>query len=269
MNVMHALLCSLLVVSTACGSARSTHVKQTPAMTEEPKPTRTPIVPAIVLHGPRDSKAIALTFDADLTPVMLHNLETGRVSSYADVRVIDELRAARAPATIFVVGLWARRYPHLLATLASDPLFEIENHSWSHPGFVVPCFGLQPVVDRRSEVIRAQQEITAVDGRAPRFFRFPGGCASQGDISLVASLGLVPVGWDVVSGDAYMHEPDAVVNNVLRSAKGGSIVVMHLTGPARTPATADAVPRIIDGLRSRGFRLVKLADLMNGAGGGI
>jgi peptidoglycan/xylan/chitin deacetylase (PgdA/CDA1 family) len=215
-----------------------------------------------VQHGPRKTNAVALTFDADLTPAMLRNLDSGRVASYADTQVIRELREAHAPATIFVVGLWARRYPQLLVSLARDPLFEIENHSWSHPAFKEPCFGLEPVTDPGAEISKAQDEITKVIGRSPRYFRFPGGCSTAADVQLVTAHGLTPVGWDVVSGDPYLRDPDAVVGNVLRGARGGSIVVMHLTGPARTPATAAAVPRIIEGLRARGLRLVKLTELL-------
>ncbi len=47
---------------------------------------------------------------------------------------------------------------------------------------------------------------------------------------------------------------------MLTNAKGGSIVLMHLGGYE----TYAALPRIVDGLRSRGFNLVNLDQLLGG-----
>jgi peptidoglycan/xylan/chitin deacetylase (PgdA/CDA1 family) len=70
------------------------------------------------------------------------------------------------------------------------------------------------------------------------------------------------VQWDVISGDAFGHDPKAITRTVLREARGGSIVVMHLNGAPTAPQTHAALPGIISGLRARGLRLVTVSALL-------
>ena len=49
-----------------------------------------------------------------------------------------------------------------------------------------------------------------------------------------------------------------MVAKVLATARGGSIVLMHLGGYE----TLEALPAIVDGLRSAGFDLVTLDELL-------
>ncbi len=223
-------------------------------------------VPAVLItHGPRDRPWIALTFDADMTPGMVAELKSGRVRSFYDEAVVRELRATRTPATIFMTGLWAEVYPRAARALARDPLFELENHSYDHYGWEPPCYGL-PVVNgraaKRREVVESAAILRRIAGIRPRFFRFPGGCENPADVRLVASLGEQPVQWDVVSGDAFLRDPKQVEHEVLTNVRPGSIVVMHLVGPARTPATAPALRVLIPELRARGYRFVTLRRLL-------
>jgi peptidoglycan/xylan/chitin deacetylase (PgdA/CDA1 family) len=49
-----------------------------------------------------------------------------------------------------------------------------------------------------------------------------------------------------------------IVDRVLGTASGGSIVLMHLAGYK----SAAALPSVIDGLRARGFELVTVSELL-------
>jgi peptidoglycan/xylan/chitin deacetylase (PgdA/CDA1 family) len=51
---------------------------------------------------------------------------------------------------------------------------------------------------------------------------------------------------------------EVVVRNVLRGARGGSIVSMHLGHPG----TVTAMPALLDGLRKRGLRAVTVSTLL-------
>jgi peptidoglycan/xylan/chitin deacetylase (PgdA/CDA1 family) len=90
-------------------------------------------------------KVVALTFDADMTPRMSNELKTGKIASWYNQTVIATLREEHVPATLFLAGLWIERYPAVTQDLSADPLFEIGNHSYSHPGFHSPCYGLGSV----------------------------------------------------------------------------------------------------------------------------
>jgi peptidoglycan/xylan/chitin deacetylase (PgdA/CDA1 family) len=42
--------------------------------------------------------------------------------------VIDELVAARVPATFFLAGKWMERYPQETRRIIANPLFEVGSH---------------------------------------------------------------------------------------------------------------------------------------------
>ena len=200
-----------------------------------------------------------------MTRGMLAALRSGRQRTWVDAALLHELRATHTPATIFLTGLWTRTYPRVVRALARDPLFELENHSLDHAAWRAPCYGL-PVVTgtsrKRLEVRSTQRVIQRVAGVRPRFFRFPGGCASAADRRLVAHLGLRPVGWDVVSDDAFDPDPATIVRGVLTYLRPGSIVVAHCIGPPNAPGTAAAMARLIPAIRARGYRFVTLDGLL-------
>lgn len=221
--------------------------------------------PRLVTNGPRTRPWVALTFDADMTHEMIADLRSGKVRSWYDRAVVRILRRTHAPATIFLTGLWVKTYPAAVRSFARDPLFELENHSWDHAGWAGTCYGLPAVrgtARKRAEVLDTKAIIRRVAGVRPRYFRFPGGCQTRADVRLVASLGEQPVQWDVISGDSFLSDPAKVESEVLRQVRPGSIVVMHLVGPARTPATAPALRALIPELRKRGYRLVTLRTLL-------
>jgi len=225
-----------------------------------------PVPASIIKHGPRTRRWVALTFDADMTRGMRAMLRSGRVRGWYDAALFAELRATRTPATIFLTGLWTRQYPEIVRGLARDQLFELENHSLDHAGFLTPCYGLPTVSgqpSKRQEIAAARATIEHVAGVVPRYFRFPGGCQTQADVRLVASYGERPVGWDVVSGDAFQPDPAPIVRAVLAGVQPGSIVVAHCVGAPNTPATAAAMTTIIPALRARGYRFVTLRRLLS------
>jgi peptidoglycan/xylan/chitin deacetylase (PgdA/CDA1 family) len=207
--------------------------------------------------------ALAFTFDLDMTPGMLQQLQSGRVRAWYDPEVVRLLEQQNVSATIFVTGLAARAYPQLVAGLAQSPQFEIGDHSNRHYAFTPGCYGLRSIgnSEDQSEVQAAQANIREVAGVVPRYFRFPGGCFDAGDLMLVSQLGMQVVQWDVVSGDAFNHNTNAIVRTVIARARPGSIVIFHLGGP-NAPRTADALKVLIPYFQSRGYTFVTVSQLL-------
>ena len=223
--------------------------------------------PTLIAHGPRARREVALTFDADMTQAMLAAVRGGRRSIGYDPAIVSELRATRTPATIFMTGLWPAAHPRAARELATDPLFEIENHTYDHAAFAPPCYGLPTVPSeaaKTAEVERTAAIVAGLTGAPPRYLRFPGGCHRPSDVRLVAALGERPIQWDVISGDAYLRDPAAVARQTLAAVRPGSIVVMHLVGAPNAPATAAALRVVLPVLRARGLRPVTLARLLRG-----
>lgn len=230
-TLAHALVVALLAAPVA-GRART---------------ASRPVELAAFEHGSRGQKRIALTFDA---------CTTSREPSPYDPRVTAVLEAMRVPATIFVGGGWAIEQPQALAELARNPLFEIGNHSFTHP-HLTRLSGAQI----RDELLRTQAEIAARTGRAPALFRPPYGEYDARVLRVAAELGLTTVEYDLPSGDPGAHvSTRSLVSWVLREARPGSIVVMHINHPRFH--TAEALPEIVAGLRARGFELVTVGELI-------
>jgi peptidoglycan/xylan/chitin deacetylase (PgdA/CDA1 family) len=225
-------------------------------------------VTPVFKNGPRtDGKIVALTFDADMTAD-----EGGRAAAgerFDNPQLIAALRALKVPATVIMTGRWADEYPVQARSIDRDPLFEIANHSYSHYAFTGDCYGLPTVTaDRmRTDVERAYTAFrrAGVTDAMP-YFRFPGGCYDQRALKALAPVGVTAVQWDVVSGDAFATDADAVARQVLDGVRPGSVVVLHCTRSA-APVTERAVRTIVPELRARGYRFVKVSELVGDATG--
>lgn len=202
--------------------------------------------PLVVEHGPRDSKKIALTFDA---------CPTGKPDEY-DGKVIDTLLREKVPATLFMSGRWVEKNPQKAKFLASCPQFEIAAHSYYHPHMT------EKADDRDvRELKRTQAEIKKVTGKTPRYFRPPYGEADERIVKLAASAGLVTIQYDIASGDPDPNlSPQRIARILLRDAKGGSIIVFHMN--RNGVHTAEVLPHVIEGLRKKGFKLVTVGELL-------
>lgn len=217
-----------------------------------------------VNHGPRDVHEVALTFDADMTPYMLEELHTGKVKSWYNQKIVEILEKNQVPATIFMAGMWSELYPDIAKSLAQNPLFEIANHSYSHPRFTPACFALPPVPiwGKEAEFSKSQAAISKATGVTPQFFRFPGGCHTPADTKIANKYGLTVVGWDVASGDSFNTNRAAIINTVEKQTQNGSIILFHFHGNKNAPLTADVLPEVLDFLKKNNYKIVKLSQLL-------
>ncbi|MFJ7204490.1 polysaccharide deacetylase family protein [Streptomyces sp. NPDC098789] len=207
-------------------------------------------------------KTVALTFDADMTSDQGPRAAGGE--HFDNPQLISTLRQLKVPSTVFMTGRWAEEYPDQAKAIGTDPNFEIANHSYSHHAFKSPCYGLPALdgaaaradVDRAFEAFRKAGAVNTVP-----YFRFPGGCYDDQALRVLATAKVTAVQWDVVSGDAFAKDPDAVAEQVLAGVKPGSVVVMHCTRSA-APVTEEAIRKIVPELRKRGYRFAKVSDLI-------
>ncbi|MEU8768708.1 polysaccharide deacetylase family protein [Streptomyces griseus] len=213
--------------------------------------------------GRAAEKVVALTFDADMTADQGPRAAGGE--RFDNPELIALLRRLKVPSTVFMTGRWAEEYRAQAKAIGTDPLFEIANHSYSHHAFSSPCYGL-PVVGKDTMAREVERAFAAFRRAGARnvvpYFRFPGGCYDDTALRALAPAGVTAVQWDVVSGDAFATDADAVAEQVLDGVRPGSLVVMHCTRSA-APATEAAVRRIVPELRERGYRFVKVSELMS------
>ncbi|MFI8190069.1 polysaccharide deacetylase family protein [Streptomyces sp. NPDC085946] len=268
-----AAVCVLGAALAACGTARAPQPAR-PAPSDAPPSRQPPTLapgPAgltpVFRNGPRThGRTVALTFDADMTADQGPRAAAGE--RFDNPGLIATLRALRVPATVFMTGRWAEEYPDQARSIGRDPLFEVANHSYSHYAFTDDCYGL-PTVSRermRADVERAYTAFRAAGVPDPMpYFRFPGGCHDRRALKALTPTGVTAVQWDVVGGDAFATDSDAVARQVLDGVRPGSVVVLHCTRSA-APATERAVRTVVPELRRQGYRFVKVSELIGAAG---
>jgi len=192
---------------------------------------------------------VALTFDAE------HPDRPHRIG--ATERVLDRLAEEGIRATFFIQGRWARSSPGEARKISSAGHL-IGNHSHHHaPMDSLTEAGFREDVREAEAMIR---EITGVDPRP--WFRCPFGAGMDDPEVLhgLEKLGYVHVGWDVDPRDWHEDsDADAVERRVLKGirARDDSIVLMH----SWPDSTAEALPRILDGLAAEETELVDVATL--------
>jgi len=219
---------------------------------------------SVITNGDRNSHNIALTFDADMTSGMLSKLEKKQIKSLYNKAIIDILKTNNIPATIFLTGLWAKKYESVVKELAANSLFEIADHSYSHLAFTSNCYNLETI--KKESIANnfklSKETLEQISGKKISLFRFPGGCYDQNSLKLANQAGLEVIGWDLASGDAFNSNTPAIIKNVVNNAKNGSIIVFHLSGDRYAPKTAEALKVIVKRLKNKGFNFVKVSDLI-------
>ncbi len=199
-------------------------------------------------YGSRRIRRIALTFDAC-------SWSWSRRSRY-DKRITDILIRTKTPATLFVGGKWVLDHKRESRALLKVPFFEFANHTYLHGH-------LTRVSRARLErELRWTQEIIYTHlGVIPALYRPPFFESNRRVVRTAAKLGLRSILGDLPSGDPNPKFTKRVMTRgVLRDARNGSIVVMHMNGGGHH--TAEALPGIIRGLKRKGFTLVKVSTIL-------
>ncbi len=210
-------------------------------------PELPPVEPTLIIHGDRSLPYVALTFDACQT--------IGQPTGY-DEAIIRILDGTNTPATLFLGGLWMQAHPAQTRALAANPLFELGNHSWSHPDFAEMTSEQMSV-----EILHTQDIMYNLTGRQPRLFRFPFDTHTHEALATVGQHGLRAVQGNVITGDADPHvSPRDIIDVVTTQTQNGSIIVMHVN--ERGWHTAEALPIVIQRLRAEGYTFVTVSQLL-------
>jgi peptidoglycan/xylan/chitin deacetylase (PgdA/CDA1 family) len=172
-------------------------------------------------------------------------------------RMLGVLRRMRAGATFFCPGREMLSNPRLVRRTVGQG-HAIGSHGWDHA--VLSGRSWASVASRlradASALWRIARDTTAA------YFRPPEGALDRVTVSASGATGHPRVVlWDVDPRDWTRPPPGRIASTVVGQAKAGSIVLLHtLSG------TAEALPAIIAGLRSRGLEPVGLPELFRAAG---
>jgi peptidoglycan/xylan/chitin deacetylase (PgdA/CDA1 family) len=188
---------------------------------------------------PLEDHEVVLTFD------------DGPLPKYSN-QILDILAAHCAKATFFLVGSQANANPEGVRKVR-DAGHTVATHSQNHPG------GMQnlPLDRAKKEIEQGIASVTAAlaDGTAPApFFRIPGLRRSDGIEDFAASKGLQVWSADFPADDWRNVSAERVYELAIQrlEAKGKGILLLHDI----QPRTVAALPRILQELKVRGYRIV-------------
>ncbi|MGP4002122.1 polysaccharide deacetylase family protein [Streptomyces sp. 8N706] len=222
---------------------------------------------AVFSHGPRGGdKVVALTFDAEMTSDQGARAAGGE--RFDNPALVASLRRLKVPATFFMTGRWAQEYADQARSIGRDPLFEVAGHTTGDPASADSCHTVPPVTPSglRADVERAFTAIRRAGVPDPLpYVRFRDGCFSDRALREVAPAGVTAVRWDVAAGDALATDTRRVAEQVLSQVKPGSVVALRST-LSTAPVTDEAVERIVPQLRARGYRFVRVSELIRAGG---
>jgi peptidoglycan/xylan/chitin deacetylase (PgdA/CDA1 family) len=185
-------------------------------------------------------KVIALTFDDGPSP---KNTPA----------ILDILKQQGVKATFFLLGTNVKKYSELAQRIVNEG-HAIGNHSWDHTFNKVDASKASHEIDDTSTLI---QEVTGVK---PSLFRPPGGFMDTGMATYAQQQKYMITMWSVDPKD-YLVSAPILLDNVLRNAKPGRIVLLHDGGGDRS-ATIQALPQLITALKQQGYTFVTVPELL-------
>lgn len=186
-------------------------------------------------------RVVALTFDDGPGP--------------ATARVLARLRQAGQRATFFVVGRQIASFAGDLRQAVRDG-DAVGNHTWDH---VDVSAGDAAAA---GELLWTTRAIRRVTGRPPCVMRAPYGKTGPGLVAAARAQGMVVTEWNVDPQDWRSPSAARTTRAVLSALRPGAIVILHDGGP-RAQETLRALPRILRGLRRRGYRSVTVPELLH------
>jgi peptidoglycan/xylan/chitin deacetylase (PgdA/CDA1 family) len=198
-----------------------------------------------VTRGSAKGRLVALTFDdgpGPITPTLL-----------------SELRRLKVPATFFLVSRQVEQAPELADEEGERPL-AAGSHTVSHARLST----LGPDA-QASEIVGGARGVEQATGHKPTLFRPPYGAYDDTTLRILRREKMLMVLWTFSAYDWKHPDADYIARRVLRLARPGAIVLMHDGGGFTRAPTVRALPRIVRGLRRRGYRLVTVPRLLRDA----
>lgn len=188
-----------------------------------------------------DEKKVALSFDA----------AWGNESTKG---ILDCLNQYQVKATFFMTGGWIEAYPEDVKAIYQAG-HDLGNHSENHKQM-----STLSIEQCKEELQVPHQKVKELTGYDMTLFRPPFGDYNNTLIDCTKSIHYHCVQWDVDSLDWRDYGTDSIVNTILNHEHlgNGSIILMHNGGKY----TLAALPRVIEGLKAKGYTIVPISQLI-------
>lgn len=189
-------------------------------------------------------------------PVVALTFDDGPRPGFTE-EILEILREEEVRATFFVTG-------HVLEgnSLQAQRIVaaghELGNHSYSHVRMIFRSYPfVREEIERTDELIRAAGYEGDIHFRPPygkRFIVLPYYLSSTDRTTVF--MDVEPDSYPEIAAD-----DKGIVSHVLAETRPGSIILLHVMNESRVESM-QAVPGIIEGLRSRGYEFVTVSELL-------
>ena len=186
-----------------------------------------------------NEKKVALTFDAAW-------------GADKTSKIVNILKENNVGGTFFLVGFWSEKYPDKIREIDNAGL-TIGTHSNTHPQMSTLSAHQMNI-----ELATSMNLITNVTGKKVEYFRPPYGDYNDTLINTASGLGLKTIQWDTDTLDWKGLSASEILSRVKASVKNGSIILMH----NNSDHILEALPMIIDYLKSQGYKMVNIDELV-------
>ena len=212
-------------------------------------------------------------FDSNLAFFLRGNLKVKEVALSIDdgphiqyaPKILEVLRQNKAHATFFVVGIKVKEHPELVREMLADGN-EVGNHSMTHPRL-----NKLPLDEVKREITECGDAVFKATGKRMTLMRPPGERYTDAVLKVAKDLHYISVAANIGVGDyilvgdrswyrgnpGYEAHVDSIPESVFKQLKNGGIIDLH-----DMPTTADALDAVIKGIRSRGFKIVTVSELL-------
>jgi peptidoglycan/xylan/chitin deacetylase (PgdA/CDA1 family) len=199
------------------------------------------LVGEAICHVETNAPLVALSFDDGPTP-----------DGVAWASAV--LRPSHAHATFFAIGGEIPGHEALIRGLLAEG-HEVGNHSFSHVRMAMHSDAFYD-----DEIMRTDVLLRGAGVAAPNLFRPPYGKKLIGLPLALERHHYRMIMWDV-EDPLDAQTPQAYADAVVREARRGSIILMHVMYSGNRIARA-ALPLVVRGLEARGLRIVTVGELL-------
>lgn len=210
-------------------------------------------------------------FSGKLKPIYSATVTTPSIGLTFDISwgeetaepILDILKKEEVHATFFLSSPWADKHQELVQRMVKEG-HEIGSHGNRHIDL-----NTLAAAEIEKEITTAQQVLERITGRSVRLIRAPNGAYNNKVISSANKLEYRVIQWSVDSLDWKRPGSSAIINNVLNGiksgngAKAGDIILFHASDSA--PDTPQALPTVLKSLKSKGFILLPVGELLTQA----